>query len=60
MGISPTSLTSAAPRPFSTRRQRRYAELEKAKVASMETARTEGKPIPKPRYGPAIYQSNRV
>ena len=36
------------------------AELEKAKVAWIETARTEGKPIPKPRYRPAIYQSNRV
>jgi len=35
-------------------------ELEKAKTAWIEAARAEGKPIPKPRYRPAIYQSVRV
>lgn len=32
-------------------------EVQKAKEAWIETARTEGKPIPKPTYKPAIYQS---
>jgi predicted RNase H-like HicB family nuclease len=32
------------------------AELEKAKSAWMEAARASGKPIPPPRYRPAIYQ----
>ena len=32
------------------------AELQKAKKAWMETARDAGKPIPEPRYRPAIYQ----
>ena len=33
------------------------AELERAKAAWIEAARAEGKPIPPPRYRPAIYQS---
>ncbi len=33
------------------------AELEQAKAAWLEAARAEAKPIPKPRYRPAIYQS---
>ena len=33
------------------------AELEKAKGAWLEAAREAGKPIPKPRYRPAIYQA---
>jgi predicted RNase H-like HicB family nuclease len=33
------------------------AELELAKAAWLEAARAEGKPIPKPRYRPAIYQT---
>jgi predicted RNase H-like HicB family nuclease len=33
------------------------AELEIAKAAWLEAARAEGKPIPKPRYRPAIYQA---
>ena len=33
------------------------AELEKAKGAWLEAAREAGKPIPKPRYRPAIYHS---
>jgi predicted RNase H-like HicB family nuclease len=32
-------------------------ELEKARTAWIQTARAEGRPIPKPRYRPAIYQS---
>ncbi len=33
------------------------AELERAKAAWLEAARAQGKPIPPPRYRPAIYQS---
>jgi predicted RNase H-like HicB family nuclease len=33
------------------------AEPEKAKGAWLEAAREAGKPIPKPRYRPAIYQT---
>jgi len=36
------------------------SELEKAKAAWIETARAAGKPIPMPRYRPAIYQSVRA
>ena len=32
------------------------AQVEMAKVAWLEAARIEGKPIPKPRYRPVIYQ----
>jgi predicted RNase H-like HicB family nuclease len=32
-------------------------EVEKAKKAWLQAAKDEGKPIPKPRYRPAIYQS---
>jgi len=32
------------------------AEVQTAKAAWLEAARAEGKPIPKPRYRPAIYQ----
>jgi predicted RNase H-like HicB family nuclease len=32
------------------------AELEKAKAAWLQAARESGKPIPTPRYRPAIYQ----
>ncbi len=31
-------------------------ELEKAKKAWLEAAREAGKPVPEPRYRPAIYQ----
>jgi predicted RNase H-like HicB family nuclease len=31
-------------------------EVEKAKKAWLQAAKDEGKPIPKPRYRPAIYQ----
>lgn len=33
------------------------AELELAKSAWLEAARSSGKPIPEPRYRPAIYQT---
>ncbi len=33
------------------------AEVERAKAAWLESARTEGKPIPKPRYRPADRRS---
>jgi predicted RNase H-like HicB family nuclease len=32
-------------------------EVEKAKSAWLETAKTEGKPIPRPKYRPVIYQA---
>ncbi len=32
------------------------AEVEQAKAAWLEAAREEGKPVPLPRYRPAIYQ----
>jgi predicted RNase H-like HicB family nuclease len=32
------------------------AELERAKQAWLEAAKAAGKPIPEPRYRPAIYQ----
>ena len=32
------------------------AEVEEAKTAWLEAAKTEGKAIPEPRYRPAIYQ----
>ncbi|MCY7275024.1 MAG: type II toxin-antitoxin system HicB family antitoxin, partial [Phormidesmis sp. CAN_BIN44] len=31
-------------------------EILKAKAAWLETAKAEGKPIPTPKYRPAIYQ----
>jgi predicted RNase H-like HicB family nuclease len=33
------------------------AELQVAKAAWLEAARAEGKPVPRPRYRPAIYQA---
>ncbi len=35
------------------------AELEKAKSAWLDAARAARKPIPSPRYRPAIYQTRR-
>ncbi|MEW6683519.1 MAG: type II toxin-antitoxin system HicB family antitoxin [Nitrospirota bacterium] len=35
------------------------AEVERAKGAWIEAARSEGKPIPEPRYRPVIYQAAR-
>jgi predicted RNase H-like HicB family nuclease len=37
--------------------EKALAELRVAKKAWLETARQEGKPIPKPRYRPVIYQA---
>ena len=36
--------------------EKALAELEIARKAWLEAARAEGKPIPEPRYRPAIYQ----
>lgn len=33
-------------------------EIVKAKAAWLEAARSSGKPIPEPRYRPAIYRAN--
>lgn len=35
------------------------AELEVARAAWLEAARAAGKPVPRPRYRPAIYQLAR-
>jgi len=35
------------------------AEVEKAKTAWIAAARQAGKPVPEPRYRPAIYQASR-
>lgn len=35
------------------------AQVERAKAAWLEAARAAGKPIPAPRYRPAIYQATR-
>ena len=35
------------------------AEVEKAKTAWLDSAQEAGKPVPKPRYRPAIYQAPR-
>ena len=34
------------------------AELNRAKAAWLEAARAEGKPVPRPRYRPVIYQAS--
>jgi predicted RNase H-like HicB family nuclease len=39
--------------------EKALAELERAKEAWLEAARELGKPIPRPRYRPAIYQAIR-
>jgi predicted RNase H-like HicB family nuclease len=43
---------------FGTTPAEALAEVEVAKTAWLEAARTEGKPIPEPRYRPAIYQTS--
>ncbi|MCP9469924.1 MAG: type II toxin-antitoxin system HicB family antitoxin [Nitrospira sp.] len=35
------------------------AQVERAKAAWLDAARAAGKPIPEPRYRPAIYQATR-
>ena len=37
--------------------QQALAEVQKAKNAWLEAARAGGKPVPPPRYRPAIYQT---
>ena len=37
--------------------QEALAEVERAKAAWLQAAREAGKPIPPPRYRPAIYQT---
>ncbi|MGP0067199.1 MAG: type II toxin-antitoxin system HicB family antitoxin [Isosphaeraceae bacterium] len=44
---------------FGTTPAEALAELEKAKAAWLDSARQAGKPVPKPRYRPAIYQAPR-
>jgi len=39
--------------------EKALTEVEIAKAAWLEAARREGKPIPEPRYKPAIYQIAR-
>jgi predicted RNase H-like HicB family nuclease len=41
---------------FGTTPATALAALEKAKAAWLDAARSSGKPIPRPRYRPAIYQ----
>jgi predicted RNase H-like HicB family nuclease len=42
---------------FGTSPDAALSEVEIAKSAWLEAARTSGKPIPEPRYRPAIYQT---
>ena len=44
---------------FGRTRQQALAEVEKAKDAWLAAAREAGRPIPLPRYRPAIYQVGR-
>ena len=44
---------------FGSTPEEALAELEKAKRAWLGAARAAGKPIPPPRYRPAIYQTSR-
>jgi predicted RNase H-like HicB family nuclease len=41
---------------FGTTPAEALAEVERAKALWLEAARAEGKPIPTPKYRPAIYQ----
>ena len=41
---------------FGATAEEALAQVEIAKAAWLEAARSEGKPIPAPRYRPAIYQ----
>lgn len=42
---------------FGTTAEKALKQVEIAKAAWLEAARSEGKPIPPPRYRPAIYQA---
>ena len=45
--------------PFGTTPEEALAEVNHAKEAWLAAARESGKPIPPPRYRPAIYQATR-
>jgi predicted RNase H-like HicB family nuclease len=42
---------------FGTTAEEALAEVKKAREAWLEVARSEGKPIPSPRYRPSIYHT---
>jgi predicted RNase H-like HicB family nuclease len=42
---------------FGNTPQEALTEVERAKATWLEAARAENKPIPRPRYKPAIYQA---
>jgi predicted RNase H-like HicB family nuclease len=44
---------------FGSSPEEALAEVEKAKALWVEAAREAGKPVPPPRYRPAIYQAAR-
>ena len=44
---------------FGTTPEEALAEVTRARVAWLEAARAAGKPIPAPRYRPALYQASR-
>ena len=44
---------------FGSMPQEALAEVEKARQAWIEAARDAGRPVPEPRYRPAIYQVAR-
>ena len=44
---------------FGATPEQALAEVERAKAAWLEAARAAGKPVPTPRYRPAIYQTSR-
>ena len=44
---------------FGATAEEALAQVERARDAWLEAARQEGKPIPPPRYRPAIYQLTR-
>ena len=45
---------------FGDTAEQALAEVEIAKAGWLEAARIEGKPIPEPRYRPAIYQTASI
>ena len=44
---------------FGTTPEEALAEVGQAKAAWLEAARESGKPVPPPRYRPAIYQATK-
>lgn len=45
---------------FAETQEQALAEVLKAKIAWIEAARAEGKPIPPPSFRPVIYQASKV